>query len=84
MAKFAKATQRTNTMYVRHNDTHGTKIQDPLHETEAALVRYTDEWCDTRRYSGYAELVCIFDSQRRVFKIYEQRVIARSFGDVDN
>lgn len=69
---------------MRHNNAHGANVQDLLYESIATLVRDAHEWSNARGIGSYTELVCVFDGQRSVLKIDEQRVVSRCFGDMND
>lgn len=71
-------------MNVRDDYAHGTGIEYLLHESQAALVRYSDERGDAGRVGGEAKLASIAYRERGVLEIDKQRVVAGGLCNLDN
>lgn len=69
---------------MRNDDAHGPNVQCLLDEASAALVRNPHKRRNARGDCCDAYLRCILERHASVLKIDEQRIVARSFGDVDN
>ena len=63
---------------------HSPSIQNSLHKTSPAFIRYPHEWSDAAQISDITEIACFGESEPAVLEIDEEGLEACVACDLDN